>query len=178
MEIKHRDHLYKLLPENSIAVEIGVAEGNFSRDILNWPNIAKLYSIDSWKTLNQKGDGGSEQTWHDANYTKAMSLLTPFGERSVVLRQMSSAAVFQFEDNSVDFIHLDGDHSYDGVLSDLIAWYPKMKSGAVISGHDYLMTQYGVQQAVTDFTKKMGVKEVFVMPENKPEDAGFYFLKP
>lgn len=176
--LKHRADLYKLLPENSIAIEIGVAEGQFSRDILNWPNIKKLYSIDSWKTLNQKGDGGSEQTWHDANYVNTVKLLTPFGERSVILKQMSSAAVFNFEDNSIDFIHLDGDHSYDGVLSDLIAWYPKMKSGSVISGHDYLMTQYGVNQAVADFTKKMGIKEVFTMHENKPEDAGFYFLKP
>jgi hypothetical protein len=178
MEIRYREHLYKLLPTDSVAVELGVAEGQFSRDILNWPNIKKLYSIDTWRCLNgQMGDGGFDDAWHESNYQKAVKLLEPFGNRSTIMRCFTVEGSREFSDNSIDFIHLDADHSYEGVLADLNAWYPKVKSGGVISGHDYMMTHYGVERAVTDFTKQRGI-QVNVLPENKPEDAGFYFIKP
>lgn len=173
--MKHRAELYKLLPEGSVAVEIGVAEANFSRDILNWPNIKKLYSVDSWTTLNQKGDGGYDQAWHDKNYQDAVNRLKPFGERSQIIRSLSVAASKGFPDESIDFIHLDGDHSYDGVMNDLNAWFPKIVCVGIISGHDFLRTEYGVQRAVTDFCKDRF--EVFTIPENKTEDSGFYFVK-
>lgn len=178
MEINYRADLYKIIDIKLPAAEIGVAEGNFSCDMLAW-GIPLLYSVDTWQTINgQFGDGGFDQQWHDQNYAKASFRLQKFGARSKILRGFSADMAKQVPDNSLGIIHLDGDHSYEGVMSDLNSWFPKVVSGGVISGHDYKMTHYGVQRAVTEFTRAKGIDRVYVMHENKPEDAGFYFIKP
>lgn len=176
MDIKYRNDLHRLLPDNTIAAEVGVAEGQFSRDILVWPCIAKLYSVDTWATIKgQRGDGGNDQAWHDANYKKAKELLKPFGDRSVILRGLSVDMSAQIQDDSLGFINIDSDHSYDGVKADLAAWWPKLKVGGVIAFHDYEMAHYGVKTAVTEFAK--GKYEIHLLPENKPEDAGCFLIK-
>ena len=47
-------------------------------------------------------------------------------------------AVKDIEDSSLDFVHIDGDHSYDFVMQDIILWGRKVRIGGIISGHDYL----------------------------------------
>lgn len=176
MEIKHRIQLPQLLRElglPSIGVEIGVAEGFSSRDFLE-NGLEKLYSVDAWKKLEQNGDGGFPQDWHDRNYNDTVKRLAPFKERSIILKGLSSEMVNKVKDNSIGLLYLDGDHSYDGVMSDLKLWFPKVVSGGVIAGHDYLMQHYGVHQAVHEFAPT----QVNLIPEHKNEDAGFYFLKP
>lgn len=45
--------------------------------------------------------------------------------------------VTEFEDDSVDMIFIDADHDYDPVKTDITIWYPKVKKGGIIAGHDY-----------------------------------------
>lgn len=176
MEIKYRADLYKIIDLSLPAVELGVAEAQFSRDILNW-GVVKLYSIDAWATINgQKGDGGFDQEWHNMNYYKAKLLLKPFGERSVILRGLSVEMSRQLEDDSLGFVNVDCDHSYEGVKADIHAYWPKLKVGGVMAFHDMENTMYGVKQAVQEFAKANGL-EVHLLPENKPEDAGAYLIK-
>lgn len=49
----------------------------------------------------------------------------------------SNIAVDAYPDNYFDFVYIDGDHSYKGAKSDLRNYYPKVKRGGVIAGHDY-----------------------------------------
>lgn len=175
MEIKYRADLYKIIDLKLPAAEIGVAEGQFSRDILNW-GVSKLYSIDAWTTFaGQKGDGGFDQEWHNMNYEKAKLLLKPFGERSVILRGKSVEMSRQLEDDSLGFVNIDCDHSYEGVKGDINAYWPKLKVGGVMAFHDFENLMYGVKDAVYEFSK--GKYEIYLLPENKPEDAGAYLIK-
>ena len=41
-------------------------------------------------------------------------------------------------DNSLDYIYIDARHDYCGVMDDLEMFWPKLKSGAIVAGHDYL----------------------------------------
>merc|ERR1711988_1795637 len=41
------------------------------------------------------------------------------------------------EDESYDFIYLDGDHSYKGVKQELPLFWDKVRPGGVLAGHDY-----------------------------------------
>ena len=52
------------------------------------------------------------------------------------IRGDSSTMMAIHEDKSIDLAFVDGDHSYDGVMKDLVAIYPKMKSQSVILCHD------------------------------------------
>lgn len=179
MEVKHRIQLPQLVKElglPSIGVEVGVAEGFSSKDFLE-NGLHTLYSVDAWTTLNQKGDGGYEQEWHDKNYADAVARLNRFKDRSIIIRGLSQDVAANFEDESIGFLYLDGDHSYEGVKRDLEAWYPKVVKGGIVSGHDYMAGQYGVNQAVNEFANSLGVR-VETIPENKSDDAGFYFIKP
>jgi hypothetical protein len=54
-----------------------------------------------------------------------------------MIRDYSVKAAEQVPDGSLDWVFIDANHSYRSVLEDLDAWAPKVKSGGLISGHDY-----------------------------------------
>ena len=69
-----------------------------------------------------------------------------------VLPNASSAAARRFRESSVSLVFVDGDHSYDGVLSDLLLYLPKIHPGGILSGHDFGNPMFpGVTRAVLDF---------------------------
>jgi len=51
-------------------------------------------------------------------------------------RMTSNDAVKLYEDGSIDFLLIDGDHSYEGVYDDIVNYLPKMRSGGLIVGDD------------------------------------------
>jgi len=150
--------------------EIGVAEGRSSLEFMNW-GFKKLYLVDIWEHRPDfQGDGSSSQEWHDMNLAGAKERLAKFGKKCVFLKGESKDMVHKVEDNSLGFVYLDGNHTYDAVLNDLRIWMPKVKNGGIIAGHDYNHI-YGVQQAVDEFTQG----KAHVLPEQHIENQGFWF---
>lgn len=178
--IKHRLQLPELMRELKlpmIAAEIGVASGLFSRDLLE-QGIELLYSVDAWTKLDQKGDGGFPQSWHDENYRSTIELLRKFKEKPIILKGVSNEMAKKVADNTLGLLYLDGDHSYEGVMKDLHSWYDKVVKGGIIASHDFLNEDYKVKEAFTDFCISKDIREIILIPENKTEDAGGYFFKP
>lgn len=182
--IRHRRDLWKLLYLLGLsgdAAEIGVAEGNFSRDMLAWeavqrPIIQKLYMVDRWRcTPSVKGDSSMPQSWHDKNFERAKQQVSPFGDRAVLLQGESVEMSNRVPAQSLALLYIDGDHSYNGVMNDLNAWVPKVMQGGIVALHDFENLNYGVNQAVRDFCK-IHRKTLISIPEDKPEDAGAYFI--
>ncbi len=62
----------------------------------------------------------------------------------------SVEASTRFADESLDFVFLDGGHELEQVIADLAAWWPKIKRGGQIAGHDYTPGWPGVVAAVDD----------------------------
>lgn len=60
-----------------------------------------------------------------------------------------------FKDGEVDFVFIDGDHAFRSVRRDVAAWWPKVKEGGVISGHDY--EKLPVRVAVDTFFMKKSI---------------------
>ena len=54
-----------------------------------------------------------------------------------------------YENESLDFVFIDGNHIYEAVKADINAWFPKIKKGGVLAGHDYQFP--GVRRAVDEF---------------------------
>jgi hypothetical protein len=87
-----------------------------------------------------------------------MGRLSRFGPRYAHLRGTSQQAA-NVLNIDIDFAYLDGDHSHDGVRQDLALWYPKVRVGGVIGGHDYGNKDFpGVRQAVDEFFGPRGIK--------------------
>lgn len=179
MEIRTRTDLYKLLPVRPAVVEVGVAEGLFAMDMYRW-DPSHLYLVDLWESHNEfPGDAGSPQKWHNANYNNVFKNL---GDKPGVkiLRGPSVGMAQRCPDDFFDLVYIDACHSYECVMNDLKAWFPKVKKGGLVAGHDYLNNDYGVREAVMSFVTNNGLGSYLVhtIPENRNLDASFYFQKP
>ena len=136
-----RNDLPKLLNDLhlfGIGAEIGVYTGNFSAHILDMWRGSVLYSIDPWTHQGVKLDVSDvPQDEQNRIYSQAVENLRMFKNRSKILREYSVIASKQFKDESLDFVHIDARHDYRSFSADLSAWYPKVRIGGVVSGHDY-----------------------------------------
>ncbi len=115
-----------------IIVEVGVYAGALSAMFATIPSIEQQFIVDSWEggysNFDQKHMDGicaSVKAWG-----ATQSKLTIHHMRSV-----DGAALFA--DESIDFFHTDGDHSLKGIMTDISAWLPKVKKGAILSGDNY-----------------------------------------
>lgn len=168
MIFKDRNELISLFAKNgkSTGVEIGVCFAAYSDLILSNPGIFKLYSVDPWVDLN--GNFVPETA------TIASERLKKYGSRSVIKIGFSLDVVKEFHDNSLDFVYIDGNHSYEATISDISSWWEKIKLGGVLAGHDYknrgnAQTKWmavnggnlgicGVKKAVNEWAKTKGLK--------------------
>lgn len=180
--IQYRRDLWKLFTTRNTAdltgvVEVGVAEGNFSEDILNWPTpFPNVWLVDRWMSrVDVKGDSAMPQAWHDKNHQRVLQRTEKFEGRAKIMRMESTQAAEQFSDGVLDLVYIDADHSYGGCKADIHAWYRKVKRGGIMAFHDYMNPAYGVKRAVDEFVKQNALIAHF-MQEDKPEDAGAYFI--
>lgn len=87
----------------------------------------------------------SPEAW-DAVCQKAKERI---GNKAELIRKPSLEAVNDFKDESLDFVYLDGDHSRENVLKEIVSWLPKVKVGGLFGGHD--CRESGVLGAVTEW---------------------------
>jgi hypothetical protein len=74
-------------------------------------------------------------------------------------------AAAKYEDGTLDFVMLDGDHSLSGVRADIAAWWPKLKAGAILSGHDFAHYFPGVMRAALEAFPQLNVWRGSVWPD-------------
>lgn len=156
------DMINELVPKNGEYAEIGVFEGEFSKELFKVLKPRKLHLIDLFTGHAVSGDkDGKNGKW--ANLDDVLKHLIQFFPSNVGMYKGESYKILEgFEDNSLDMIYIDGDHEYEGVRKDLEMAYKKVKSGGWIMGHDYEMnmdkakTEYifGVKRAVDEFCKE------------------------
>ena len=97
-----------------------------------------------------------------------------FEGRAKLLREKSWDAADQFEDQSLDLVYIDGDHTYEGVVKDLAAWFPKVKKSGMFCGDD--IGWPGVKKAVDEFFIRLG-KEYQIITKNGYESMpAFYYI--
>jgi predicted O-methyltransferase YrrM len=120
-----------------IGVEIGVYKGKYSKWLLHGVPGLKLYLVDPWKAYDEYVEQHDEegQKVLDECYAEAQVRLK---DRNVeFIRKTSMEAVKDFEDESLDFVFIDGNHSFEYVIEDIAQWSKKVRKGGIVSGHDY-----------------------------------------
>ncbi len=155
------------LPEGPVTgAEIGVFQGEMSAHLLERDDLT-LLMVDPWE-----GDGASYAAecgdWHanlsqdaqDTHYERARFAVAFAGKRAKIVRARSRWVPESVNLGSLDFVFLDGDHSYLGCAADIEAWLTTLKPGGLLCGHDYdhpEFPHFGVKQAVDEFSKLHGL---------------------
>ena len=90
------------------------------------------------------------------------------GPRFKLFRGESIETAAQFVDGGFDWVYIDADHHYENVKRDIEAWYPKVRAGGIVAGHDYVdYLDMGVIRAVNEFAAAHGY-EVGLTTEDQP----------
>lgn len=116
-------------------VELGVHTGEsyfaFCQAVKHLNLNSKCYGIDSWAGDPHTG------ICDDSVYQKLLSYQSEnYKEISSLLKKTFDQAVENFEDKSIDILHIDGYHTYEAVKHDFEKWLPKVSKNGVVLFHD------------------------------------------
>lgn len=133
--------------KNLVGAEIGVDAGYNASRMLSHLDIKKLYLVDPYLPYVYND-------WNVANPSKqlqvALNALKSFKDQIVWINTSSLEATKYIEDNSLDFVYIDGNHQYEFVKADIKAWLPKVKKGGILGGHDYTHPETPAVKTVVD----------------------------
>jgi len=182
-DIISRENFTKIFNKNNykLGIELGSYRGEFAKHILdNWDG--SLICID----LFDRSDNYdfNNETGYYSGINKNL-ILPEFNDKLkshynnlLTIQSDTVGAVKFFPDNHFDFIYIDADHRYESVIKDMEMWYPKLKSGGLFSGHDFIdnfdystknnkvyqphnlseyVGEFGVNYAVKEFAEKNNV---------------------
>jgi hypothetical protein len=175
-----RDLVAALRP--SIFVELGTHYGEsyfgFCQSIAENAIDCKAYAIDTWRGEHQSGFYDESifedvRRYNEANYQSF----------SYLVRGLFDDALAQFDDNSIDILHIDGLHTFDAVSHDFYSWLPKVKPGGIVLLHDTMVKQddFGVWKLWGELRNKGETFEfhhssglgVFEKPQSQAVRSGF-----
>ena len=176
-------------------VEIGVYKGEFTKEFCD--KGLKMYGIDPWKAYGNYFE--KDKYKYLGQFQKRQDFLFDHTKRTLdkyikngkceLIRKTSMEAVEDFEDNSLDFIYIDGHHGFRYIAEDLVEWTGKIRSGGVVSGHDYAFNKKGprdpyvlhVKYVLHAFTQAYDIGNWYVLGADKPkgervkrDNRGFY----
>jgi predicted O-methyltransferase YrrM len=146
-------NVYRLMvdkcEQSGTIVELGAWKGRSSAFLVveaknKSPNI-KIEIVDTWL-------GSEEHTdeMKDNLYEKFKSNMARLDKLYKEHRMTTNEAAHLFEDESLDGVFIDANHTYKAVKKDIADWMPKVRKGGVLAGHDYIQTFEGVVRAVNE----------------------------
>ena len=165
-----------------LGVEIGTAIGTNASTLSNHIPALKLYCVDAWKLYDGMHDFKDAGKMYEYEIAAA-ARLNPLPD-VIIVKKFSMDAVKKFDDESLDFVYIDANHELPYVTEDIFYWAKKVKSGGIVSGHDYLDEQrpdgfVQVKEAVHAYTEAFNISPWFVVDECSRDRAGsFLWVKP
>ena len=142
-------------------VELGTHGGgsyfSFCQSVIDNKLDTKTYAIDTWMGEKQAG------FYSESLFKKVMDFnIEHFDNFSTLMKMTFDEALNEFDDNSVDLLHIDGFHSYEAVSNDFRTWYPKLSKEAIVLFHDTheIKPGFGVHQ-FWDELKKEHLEQCF-----------------
>jgi predicted O-methyltransferase YrrM len=163
------DYLYKdavsRANDGALFVEIGSFKGRSTAymcvEIANSGKKISFDCIDPQQLLSHYAESAKEQPevfegYNSVDFHKRLESVNGLYN---LIQDTSNNAVNRYSDNSIDFLMIDGDHSYEAVKSDILNFLPKMKVGGVIVGDDAFVPE--IQQAAKDALEGTGLEVQF-----------------
>lgn len=118
-----------------IGLEIGVKQGIFSRiTIMHWDTMEKYYMVDPWHHYSKHDEKGVYndaanvgQQEQEKYMQEAINRTLPWKDKITIYRKLSTEAVHDFKDGSLDFVYLDARHDYKSVTEEMELFWPKLR---------------------------------------------------
>jgi len=163
-------------------LELGVWDGQHAEWVCQLNPEVELLCVDAWERFAVKVNHPSPSRFV-REQQKARQRLAPY--RTTILPMFSDEAAALVQDRSLDFIFIDASHGYLDVLCDITRWAPKIKSGGIVSGHDYETTvlgwppENGVKEAVHTYIGSEGIAPVYVlMGTSRDRWKSYFWISP
>lgn len=134
--------------------EIGVDIGNHALELLKELNLKRLFLVDNYQRHKKYSP-------HFEAYGIARERIAEFKDKVKWILWDSVTASNNVGKDSLDFVYIDGDHSYAWCLADCRLWWPKIKEGGILCGHDYVIG------AVKDATKEFSKEKNLLLEDDK-----------
>lgn len=154
------------LDRPSIFVELGTCLGRSAAfmgvEILNSGKPIVLDTWDSWVGC-ERDRYGVRATGHEMA-EMARANLAPVASTVLIRTGDAIRAANRYLDGECDFVFIDDDHESAHVLDECRAWWPKLRSGGTMAGHDF--TRWSVSRAVHRWSRESGVKVASVAAQN------------
>lgn len=122
-------------------VELGTHKGtsffSFCQAVKDAYYDANLFSIDTWQGDEHAGVY-NERVFKEVNEIKEKY----YGSLNIkLLRKTFDEVLDEFDNNSIDLLHIDGLHTYSKVKNDFENWFPKVKNDGIILLHDIFISR-------------------------------------
>ena len=163
---ERRSFLVKYIPRGGCVAEIGVWKGDFSKLLLGSSKISDYYLIDPYEFMPQYparmygGKIAKSQADMDEICMSVRKSLASCNANLHWIRKKSEEAAGDIKNNSLDFLYIDGNHYYDGVLGDIRAYLNKVKIGGFVVFDDWFWKddkgRTSVAAAVCTFLSQCG----------------------
>jgi hypothetical protein len=141
-------------PSGSHFVEVGSWLGQSAAymavELINNNKKIRFDCVDTWVGSDEHKD--MDIIKEDALYNTFLKNIESVKDYINPVRKSSLEAALDYQDESLDFVFIDAAHDYENVKKDIHAWYPKVKNGGFISGHDYSGAWPEVIVAVNEFS--------------------------
>lgn len=145
----------KRVPEDGHIVEVGAHQGRSTLFLLE-----KLYEYGKWRKTRFDVNDIFGMEWGEIWFIvqNLNNAVMPDGVRAIagvnIMQVNSQESHRLYKDESLDFVMIDGDHTYDGCMADLVNFFPKLKPGGEMAVHDYNHPHIPtVKEAFDDFVK-------------------------
>lgn len=176
-QVETREQLAQYLADNGfrVGVEVGVERGLFT-EVLCKAGL-RVYAVDAWQAYKGYREHVSQDKL-DGFYQETYDRLKDYN--CELIREFSPAAADNFEDEGLDFVYLDANHSFVHIAQDLDAWSKKVRKGGIVAGHDYKRFggKYGlnschVKDVVNAWVKAYQIPKLYIT-EGDSSPSWFY----
>lgn len=174
------------------AIEVGVQKGLFAKRMLDgWPACNEYKLVDLWgKEEGYQEPGNHSNKDHDNYLKQTQRRVKPHKDKVEFFMMRSTKASKLLKDNYFDFVYLDARHDYCAVAEDIEHYWPKIRPGGILAGHDFIDAQYAIDRlgpsenwgicedgtkqpravrgAVEDFAKSEKIEFILVSQEDFP----------
>jgi hypothetical protein len=152
--------------DSLIGAEIGTFKGENAKSILKILRIKKLYLIDPYEKYEEYKKDTAYSYLKNAEI-EAKKRLIKYRDKIVWIKKNSVEALKDIP-NDLDFVYIDGNHSYEFVKKDMKNYYNKLKIGGILAGHDIengIELNEGVTLAFVEFISKNHLKPYILYPD-------------